>query len=66
MSTEFLDTGPLVAYLDGKEQHHEWAKKMFAVLHEPLLVCEAVLTEACFLLAGQPRAIAKIGDYLVP
>ena len=37
---------------------------MFEALSGPLLVCEAVLTETCFLLAGQPHAIAKIGDYL--
>ena len=59
-----LDTGPLVAYLDIRQQHHEWAARQFALLKEPPLVCEAVVSEACFLLAGQPRAIAKIGDYL--
>ena len=64
MSAVLLDAGPLVAYPDCEEQHHAWAREMFEALNEPLLVCEAVLTESCFLLAGQPRAITKIGDYL--
>ena len=59
-----LDTGPLVAYLDVRQQNHEWAARQFAGLTEPPLICEAVVSEACFLLAGQPRAVAKIGEYL--
>jgi len=47
-----LDTGPLVAYLDRSEQFHAWAVERFRQCTSPLLVCEAVLTEACFLLAG--------------
>ncbi len=59
-----LDAGPLVAYLDVRQQNHEWAARQFAALTEPPLICEAVISEACFLLAGQPRAVAKIGEYL--
>ena len=59
-----LDTGPLVAYLDVRQQNHEWAARQFAGLTEPPLICEAVVSEACFLLAAQPRAVAKIGEYL--
>jgi len=59
-----LDTGPLVAYLDVRQQHHEWATRQFAALTEPPLVCEAVVSEACFLLAGMPSVVIKIGEYL--
>ena len=59
-----LDTGPLVAYLDVRQQNHEWAARQFAGLTEAPLICEAVVSEACFLLAGLPRAVAKIGEYL--
>ena len=44
------DTGPLVAYLDRSDQHHVWARDVMNSLTEPLLTCEAVLAEACFLL----------------
>ena len=39
-----LDTGPLVAYLDIRQQHHEWAARQFALLMVPPLVCEAVVS----------------------
>ena len=58
-----LDTGPLVAYLDETDQFHAWAVAEFGELPVPFLTPEAVISEACFLLAGLPRAIAKIGDY---
>ena len=44
------DTGPLVAYLDRSDQHHVWARDVMNTLTEPLLTCEAVIAEACFLL----------------
>lgn len=44
-----LDTGPLVASLYKRDQHHLWAKRTLATLPSLFLTCEAVLTEACFL-----------------
>lgn len=49
-STIVLDTGPLVALLDRDEAHHRWAAAQFATLGPPLLTCDAVLSEASFLL----------------
>jgi len=49
--TVVVDTGPIVALLDADETHHEWARDQFRVLAAPLLTCEAVLSEASFLLA---------------
>jgi uncharacterized protein len=45
-----VDTGPLVALLDRRDVHHHWVEEELANLHEPLLTCEAVLSEAFFLL----------------
>ena len=50
------DTGPLVALLDRRERHHAWAVEQVRSLAPPLLVCEPVLVEACFLLARLPEA----------
>ncbi len=44
-----LDTGPLVALIDQRDQHHAWAQAIFAKIAPPLLTCEAILTEACYL-----------------
>jgi predicted nucleic acid-binding protein len=45
-----LDTGPLVAFLNRRDRHHVWAAQQLGGLRPPLLTCEAVLSEACFLL----------------
>ena len=49
-----LDTGPLVALLNRHDEHHEWAKLQWGQAALPLLTCEPVLTEACFLLRAAP------------
>lgn len=46
-----VDTGPLVAFFNAADSYHGWAAEQFARLSPPLLTCEAVLSEACFLLA---------------
>ena len=48
--TVIVDTGPIVALLDADERHHQWALTQFESLNAPLLTCESVLSEACFLL----------------
>lgn len=45
-----LDTGPLVAYLNRNDRHHEWAVECWKALFDPLWTCEAVISEAVFLL----------------
>lgn len=44
-----LDTGPLVAILDGRDRHHAWATKLVETTRVPIATCEAVLSEACFV-----------------
>lgn len=45
-----LDTGPLVAYINQKDKYHGWAKKRFQEIAPPVLTCQAVISEACFLM----------------
>jgi predicted nucleic acid-binding protein len=51
-----MDTGPLVAFLSANDQHHAWAADAFEALSGRLISCEAVLSEASFVL-GQRRAV---------
>jgi predicted nucleic acid-binding protein len=44
-----LDTGPLVALLNRRDAYHDWVTHQIKSLIPPLLTCEAVITEACFL-----------------
>lgn len=46
-----LDTGPLVAFLSAGDQHHPWAADAFDALTGRLISCEAVISEASFVLA---------------
>lgn len=55
-----LDTGPLVAFLDRRDAHHDWAKARFRDTLAPFLTCEAVLTEACFLLRKAPQLESEV------
>jgi predicted nucleic acid-binding protein len=55
-----LDTGPMLALIDGRDQHHGWTKTQFAAIEPPLLTCEAVLTEACFLARRELGSIESL------
>jgi len=48
-----LDTGPLVGYVNRADQHHKWAVTCWSALFEPLWTCEAVLSEAIFILQAE-------------
>lgn len=51
-----IDTGPLVAFLNADDQHHAWAVEALSAVRPPLATCDAVLSEACFLLARARRS----------
>ena len=55
-----LDTGPLVAFLNRRDRFHPWAVARLGEIEPPLLTCEAVLSEACFLLRHQPEGPAAV------
>jgi predicted nucleic acid-binding protein len=45
-----IDTSPLVAFIDKSDNFHLWAVETWKKLSPPLLTCEAVIAESCFLL----------------
>jgi predicted nucleic acid-binding protein len=58
-----IDTGPLVAYLDRRDHRHRWAFERFAEIAPPLLTCESVITEACFLtrhISGGSESVLRL------
>ncbi|MCK5804463.1 MAG: PIN domain-containing protein [Lentisphaeria bacterium] len=52
MQHTLMDTGPLVACINRRDKHHLWARDLLGQLCPPILTCDAVLAEACFLLRG--------------
>ena len=62
MTRVIVDTGPLVAYVNRRDRWHRWVADQMAALHPPLVTCEAVLTEACFLIqraGGRPADLVR-------
>ncbi len=62
-SPVLLDAGPLVAALHDRDQCHAWASAQLAAFRDPLLTCEAVVSEAFFLLrgvSGGPAALVSL------
>jgi predicted nucleic acid-binding protein len=51
MSRIVVDTGPLVALLNGRDRHHDWVRQVLDTVEPPVFTCEAVISEACFLLS---------------
>jgi predicted nucleic acid-binding protein len=62
MTRIIIDTGPLVAYFNRRDKWHSWVADQMAALTPPLLTCEPVLTEACFLIqraGGKPADLIR-------
>jgi predicted nucleic acid-binding protein len=55
-----VDTGPLVALQDRRDRFHRWVVDELGQVESPLLTCEAVLTEACFLVRESTAAVAGL------
>ena len=50
MKPILLDTGVIVALLDRSEARHQDAKDAISSVEGPLVTCEAVIAESCYLL----------------
>ncbi len=62
MTRIIVDTGPLVAYFNRRDRWHRWVADQMAALNPPLLTCEPVITEACFLIqraGGKPADLIR-------
>ena len=72
MTPVLLDTGCIVALLDRSERHHRQCVEIVSGLDAPLITCEAVIAESCYLLrnlAGAREAVienVERGIFLVP
>jgi predicted nucleic acid-binding protein len=60
MNRVLVDTGPIVALLNSRDLHHDWATKALDSIEPPLLTCEAVISEACFLVRRLPAGPATV------
>jgi predicted nucleic acid-binding protein len=59
------DTGFLVAFANARDRHHAWAFALAQEVDEPLLTCEAVLSEAAFHLRSSSIVLEMVQDGLL-
>lgn len=59
-----LDTGPLVAFLNSRDKYHDWTVAQWSSIQPPLLTCEAVVSEACFLLRQWNKGASSVFELL--
>ncbi len=55
-----VDTGVIVALLDRSERYHSRCLKAMERLNRPLVTCEAVIAESCYLLRRLPGATETV------
>jgi predicted nucleic acid-binding protein len=55
-----LDAGPLAAFVNPRDQWHDWTRSQFAEIVPPLITCESVISEACFLAQRTHGGVAAI------
>ncbi len=60
VSDHITDTGPLVGWINSRDQWHEWSTSVLETLDPPLITFEAVIAEAAWLLAGSRHAVDQL------
>ena len=62
MRPVLLDTGVIVALMDRGEKSHDACAEVILNLEAPLITCEAVISESCYLLRDLTGASEAIID----
>ena len=56
------DTGFVVAFLNRRDRHHEWADEIGMRASEPLLTCDAVLAETIFQVGSVAEVLGLVQE----
>jgi uncharacterized protein len=59
-----VDAGPLAAFINAGDDHHEWARKTLPKLIGRFVTCEAVVVEALHILGNSRLAIDGLRSWL--
>jgi uncharacterized protein len=60
MGPILIDTGVIFALFDQNEGAHERCVRTLESIHRPLVTCEAVITESCYLLRRRRDAVDAV------
>ena len=60
MADFIADTGPLVGWINARDQWHDWSVGVLDTLEPPLITCEAVIAEAAWHLERSRQAVDRL------
>ncbi len=60
MADFIADTGPLIGWINARDQWHEWSVAVLAALRPPLITCESVIAEAVWQLSRSRAAVDQL------
>jgi len=60
MPEHIVDTGPLVGWINRRDQWHHWSVSTLEALEPPLVTCESVIAEAAWHLSDSREAIDRL------
>ena len=60
MAEYITDTGPLVSWINSRDQWHAWSASVLGALAPPLITCESVIAEASWQLGRSRPAVDQL------
>jgi uncharacterized protein len=60
MREHIVDTGPLVGWINRRDQWHTWSISVMEALEPPLITCESVIAEAAWHLGDSREAVDRL------
>ncbi len=60
MADFIVDTGPLIGWINSRDQWHDWSVGVLSALRPPLLTCESVIAEAAWQLGRSRAAVDQL------
>lgn len=60
MAEHIVDTGPLVGWINRRDQWHDWSVAVMENLTPPLITCEAVIAESVWHLRNSQEAVDRL------
>jgi predicted nucleic acid-binding protein len=60
MREHIVDTGPLIGWINRRDQWHDWSVSTMEALEPPLITCEAIIAEASWHLGGSREAVDRL------
>lgn len=60
MADYIVDSGPLIGWINRRDQWHGWSVSVMEALEPPLVTCESVIAEAAWHLGNSREAVDRL------